>query len=98
MNRGVARIETLYILREIFVPTLVKLLDMLVVPYFLARFLSLFVRSYMVQTLMVRYSYATYTAIRATAHLAVYAYHFFITLHNEIRDSRYLVGTELTNR
>ena len=98
MNRGFAQIEALFIIREIFIPTTIFLLDLLLVPYFVARFLSFFLESYATQTMLVRYSYALHLGLHVVAHFAHYAYSFLVSLHNEIRDSRYLVGTELANR
>jgi E3 ubiquitin-protein ligase MARCH6 len=96
-NRGLVNIEARFILLQIIVPTVLWLLDFLLVPYFFARLAAVFVPSYALQTRIVRYSFAAYLALRASIFLADKLCGSVTGLYNEIRDSRYLVGIELTN-
>ena len=53
--------------------------------------------AYAVQTALVRHSFALYAALRVSAVATDKVCGYVAGLYNEIRDSRYLVGTELTN-
>jgi flagellar biosynthesis component FlhA len=96
---GFSRIEFMAILCGIILPIVTLLLDMLIFPYFAARVLCLFAtESYVKRTLFVRFSFLACCMLKlawkgvGSLKVAV------INLHNEIRDSRYLLGTELKNR
>jgi len=96
-SRGLAGIDARYITVEIIVPAVLFLLDFLLTPFFVARVAGLFVSSYAVQTALVRHSFALYAALRVSAVATDKVCTYVASLYNEIRDSRYLVGTELTN-
>jgi hypothetical protein len=98
MTRGVANIELKFITFEIIIPTITWLLDFLLIPYFISRLICYFITSYTIQTIIVRYSFLVYFVLRITVFVSKKMYISLEALHNEMRDTRYLVGTELTNR
>ena len=70
-------------------------------PFFISRTLCLFVlkeRSYALQTLVTRFSFIGYLIGSQMIGLLEWVGKRLIKLHNDIYDSRFLVGTELTNR
>ena len=99
-NDGLQRIDTIYIITKIMLPIAIYLLDFLVFPYFLSRVLIMITgtTSYSISTLCTRYSFALYVILRTLWYVLVVLYGILVRLHNEIRDSRYLLGTELANR
>ena len=97
LNRGVANVEARFILFDIITPILIWLSDFLFIPYFLSRLLSLFIDSYETQSLMVRFSFLIYFFLRIFNEFSKVILKNVMMLHDSIRDSRYLVGTELTN-
>ena len=56
------------------------------------------VQGYLLRTLLVRTSYHIYIALRFGGIGVWRACCYLHRLHNEIRDSKYLIGTKLTNR
>jgi hypothetical protein len=97
--RGFERIDFTFTLFHVMVPILTTLLDHLLIPYCLARFVGLwYLDSYLQRSLIMRYSFCLYFTLR----LAIQSYGYLVEklrkLHNDIRDSRYLLGTELNNR
>ncbi len=96
--RGFAGFDAGTTLRRVVLPTICALLDFLLVPYFLARAAGMLVQSYLLRTLMVRFCIHAYILLRVTVWAARHLVVYLVTLHNEIRDSRYLIGTKLTNR
>jgi E3 ubiquitin-protein ligase MARCH6 len=95
---GFTRINAIFILREVMIPLIIILLDPIMFPYFIGRSISVFLVSYQHKTILIRYSYLFYFAIRVVYYVYKYVRGLLSRLHNEIRDSRYLVGTELKNR
>lgn len=95
--RGVTRFEFWHFLTKIWLPVVTSLLDMVCIPFFCARLAGCFVESYFTRTLLVRYSGHAYLILRLAIYLANCLKDYLINLHNEIRDSRYLVDTQLTN-
>lgn len=99
MNRDFNRLlDIKLIVFSFLAPVIVQLLDYLCIPYFLSRLLGLMCKSYQIKTLLVRFSFVTYFALRMSLIAAAYVYGILKKWHNDIRDSRYLIGTELTNR
>lgn len=96
--RGFAQFDAATTLRRVIVPVVARLLDFLLVPYFLARLACLFLQSYLLRTVLVRFSIHIYITVRVLIFAARHVYLYLTTLHNELRDSRYLIGTKLTNR
>ena len=91
-HRGLANIEAYFIATQIIFPAILWLLDFLLTPYFLARLIGLFITSYTTQTLLVRYSFILYVALRGSIYVTEKLCNYVMGLYNEIRDSRYLVG------
>ncbi len=99
LNRGFVNIDVWYIVSNIIVPVCLSLLDMLVIPFFAARVVgSVFLTSYTHRSLLVRHSFGTYLLLRALMKLGGSCVGLMRKKYDEIRDSRYLLGSELTNR
>ena len=102
MNRDFHRVlDVKLILLGCVFPITVILLDFLCIPYFLARFFGLLFlppTSYQAKTLMVRFSFVTYFALRVLYMVWGVLFDQAKKWYNDLRDSRYLIGTELTNR
>jgi hypothetical protein len=85
INDGVGNLDALYIYTHIIGPVTIYLLDFTLLPYFFAKCICLFTTSYATQTMLLIV-------------IGRKLYQYIVTLHDEIRDSRYLLGKELTNR
>lgn len=96
--RGIVLFDATNCIQRIILPVMVVLLDFLLVPYFTARVACMFIQSYFLRVILVRYCYHTYIVIRALCYLVYSLTTYLIALHNEIRDTKYLIGTTLTNR
>ena len=96
--RGFAQFDAWETLIHVIIPVIVKLLDLILVPFFLARTATIFIQSYFMRTLLVRFSLHLYIVLRIVFFVIRQVYTYLVTLHNEVRDSRYLIGTKLTNR
>ncbi|RYG97513.1 hypothetical protein EON65_52755 [archaeon] len=53
---------------------------------------------YLWRSLLARYAYIVWLCIRCVGHVSVYMIKGVVKLHNEIRDQRYLLTTQLANR
>jgi E3 ubiquitin-protein ligase DOA10 len=98
INDGVGNLDALYIYTHIIGPVTIYLLDFTLLPYFFAKCICLFTTSYATQTMLVRQSFPLYLLLRLMIVIGRKLYQYIVTLHDEIRDSRYLLGKELTNR
>ena len=99
LMRGFEGVEFLWIMREIMLPIAFMLLDHIIFPYFAARLLCLLGKqSYLQRTLTVRFSFAVYLTMKLAWMGLGKLQAAIVKVHNEIRDSRYLLGTELKNR
>jgi hypothetical protein len=99
MRMGFARINTWEIATGIIAPVIVFLCDFLFVPFFVARTIAAFyLDSYYAQTILVRFAPLTYLLSKIALVFTVKVYKYLVTVHDEIRDSTYLIRTELTNR
>jgi hypothetical protein len=93
------RLDLWAAIRDVVVPVTIKLLDLLVTPFFIARVLgAVLTSSYGLQTFLVRHSFAAYLASQLAGHVCGALKRQLRAVYEEIRDSRYLVGTELTNQ
>eukprot|EP00428_Durinskia_dybowskii_P073574 CAMPEP_0170412666 /NCGR_PEP_ID=MMETSP0117_2-20130122/31099_1 /TAXON_ID=400756 /ORGANISM="Durinskia baltica, Strain CSIRO CS-38" /LENGTH=1434 /DNA_ID=CAMNT_0010670389 /DNA_START=607 /DNA_END=4911 /DNA_ORIENTATION=+ len=96
--RGFAQFDAKVTMQRVVVPVTLFLLDLLLMPYALASCACAFTQSYQVRTILLRYCYHANIA----AQLLGFGTHRTITalvkLYNEVRDSKYLIGTQLTNR
>ena len=98
LNRDFQRMLDLRLIVTSFIwPMTMKLLDYLCTPYFIARLLGLFITSYRAKTLLVRLSFLSYFAARVSFLISDYIHKNLVKWYNDLRDSRYLIGTELTN-
>lgn len=96
---GFSRIDLTFILRFIMAPIFLFILDNLVVPYFLARTLGLLLtQSYFLRTALMRYSFLAYFSYKLQRLVRGHIRANLSKAHTEILDSRYLIGTELSNR
>lgn len=98
MIRGVEHFQLRHFLDFVLWPVLQPLLDTVCWPFLCSRLLACAMPSHGLRTLCVRYSYHFYLLLRLLVHLLRRTTTYLVTLHNEIRDSRYLVGMQLTNR
>jgi len=96
--RGFAQFDAKHCWDVLVLPTCLVLMDLALVPYFCARFLSMGVQSYTLRTLLVRFSFHSYIILRVSLYVAYHSVRYLVKLHNEVRDSKYLIGTQLTNR
>lgn len=98
LMQGLIHLDASFIAKDIIFPITTTLLDFLIVPYFIAKSLCPFFDTYQSQTLIVRYCFCVYVIAKLLLMAVVNAKVALIRLHDEFRDSRYLMGTELTNR
>ena len=99
LELGFERLDVVFVFGQIIGPILLQLLDQLLVPYFLGKIAGLcFQGDYLVQSCIMRFAYIAYLAIRLAYRALTYAARLVVRMHNEFRDSRYLLGTELANR
>jgi hypothetical protein len=99
---GVLKVDAWFITFSIIIPITTSLLDFLLTPYFMAKAAGCFIESYTDQTLVVRYSFIVYFMVRVAVYilpqLSWYCFKNFVALCDMIRDKKYLLGTELSNR
>ena len=98
MIRGFQQFEFQHFVQKIYLPIVIPLMDLVCIPFFISRCCGMFTESYLVRTLLVRYSMHGYIVARCAWSLLCTLSQYLVNLHNEIRDTRYLLGTELTNR
>lgn len=95
---GFSRLQGLWVLREIVIPIIMKLLTALCVPYVLAR--GLFpVLGYplVVNSAVYRFAWVGCLSFSLVCFCAKRFHVWFTNLHNSIRDDRYLIGRRLHN-
>ncbi|XP_010263477.1 PREDICTED: probable E3 ubiquitin ligase SUD1 isoform X2 [Nelumbo nucifera] len=95
---GFSRLQGLWVLREIVIPILVKLLTALCVPYVFAR--GVFpVLGYplIVNSAIYRFAWLGCLSFSLLCFCAKRFHVWFTNLHNSIRDDRYLIGRRLHN-
>ena len=97
-DQGVTNIDLRFVFLDILLPLVLLCSDHLLVPYFLSRTICFYIRSYELQTLVTRYSFLIYFLIFKVFDSVKAGLSYFHGLYNQVRDSRYLIGTELTNR
>lgn len=107
MVLGFANIDIYYIVKEIFIPIILNLMDMIIFPFAISKIIIILMLncgieelniSYETQNLIVRFSYVGYVVFLVIKNLLKKCYKNLVNVYNEIRDSRYLVGIELSNR
>jgi len=99
-ERGLANLDALFVFQNILIPILLYLTDFLIFPYVLSRTVIrvLAISDYTVQTRVARYSFCAFLTVMFLWWWVLYVGDGLRRLHAEIRDSRYLLGTELANR
>jgi hypothetical protein len=98
MHLGIERIDVAFIFGEVITPIALQLLDQLLVPYFLGKLVGLFFADYLLKSCLMRFAYVAYLAFRLLCRMAAFVVRLIVRIHNEFRDARYLLGTELANR
>jgi len=98
MIRGFAQFDALSALKNVLLPVITALLDFILIPFFFSRMFCMLTTSYLLRTKIVRYSIHTYLLCIVLWKVVCRACTYVASLHNEIRDSRYLIGTKLSNR
>ena len=98
LQQGAAGIDAYYVMTSIIFPITIALADKLIIPYFFARVLgAALTNSYALQTALIRYSFLAYFLLLVVVHACSHVHRHLVLVYNEIRDSRYLIGTELAN-
>jgi len=95
---GFSRLQGLWVLREIVLPIIMKLLTALCVPYVLARgVFPVFGYPLLVNSAVYRFAWLGCLGMSCLYFCAKRFHIWFTNLHNSIRDDRYLIGRRLHN-
>ncbi|XP_076956301.1 putative E3 ubiquitin ligase SUD1 [Bidens hawaiensis] len=95
---GFSRLQAFWVLREIVVPIIIKLLTALCVPYVLARgVFPVFGYPLVVNSAVYRFAWLGCLGFSLVCFCAKRFHVWFTNLHNSIRDDRYLIGRRLHN-
>lgn len=95
---GFSRLQGLWVLREIVLPIILKLLTALCVPYVLARgVFPVFGYPLVVNSAVYRFAWLGCLCLSVLFFCAKRFHVWFTNLHNSIRDDRYLIGRRLHN-
>jgi hypothetical protein len=99
LQMGFERLDVTFVIGQIISPILITLLDHLLVPFLFSRIALLFCADdYLTRTYISRWAYVVYMGADIGRHLLLWLVSGVIKAHNDIRDSIYLLGTELANR
>ncbi|XP_057963667.1 probable E3 ubiquitin ligase SUD1 isoform X2 [Malania oleifera] len=95
---GFSRLQGLWVLQEIVLPIIMKLLTALCVPYVLARgVFPIFGYPLVVNSAVYRFAWLGCLCFSCLCFCAKRFHVWFMNLHNSIRDDRYLIGRRLHN-
>ncbi|GFS40036.1 RING/U-box superfamily protein [Actinidia rufa] len=95
---GFSRLQGFWVLREIVLPIIMKLLTALCVPYVLARgVFPVFGYPLVVNSAVYRFAWLGCLSFSLLCFCAKRFHVWFTNLHNSIRDDRYLIGRRLHN-
>jgi E3 ubiquitin-protein ligase MARCH6 len=95
---GFSRLQGLWVLREIVLPIIMKLLTALCVPYVLARgMFPALGYPLVVNSAVYRFAWLGCLSFSFVCFCAKRFHVWFTNLHNSIRDDRYLIGRRLHN-
>ncbi|KAJ9551797.1 hypothetical protein OSB04_015842 [Centaurea solstitialis] len=95
---GFSRLQGFWVLREIVVPIVMKLLTALCIPYVLARgVFPVFGYPLVVNSAVYRFAWLGCLGFSLLCFCAKRFHVWFTNLHNSIRDDRYLIGRRLHN-
>lgn len=97
-DAGVTNIDLHFAFFEIIIPLTFICLDHLLVPFFVSRTMCFYIQSYATQTIVTRYSFLAYFLFFKLFDGLKIVFKYLVGVYNQVRDSRYLIGTELTNR
>ena len=97
---GLTNIDLCFFVSELYLPFMNICLEYILTPFFITRTICLFYipNNYSLQTIITRFSFVGYLLVVQLKNLIEIGCKSLIKLHNQIFDSRYLVGTELANR
>ncbi|CAN4112179.1 unnamed protein product [Withania somnifera] len=97
-ENGFSRLQGFWVLREIVLPIIMKLLTALCVPYVLARgVFPILGYPLLVNSAVYRFAWLGCLAFSLFCFCAKRFHLWFTNLHNSIRDDRYLIGRRLHN-
>lgn len=97
-ENGFSRLQGFWVLREIVLPIIMKLLTALCVPYVLARgVFPIFGYPLLVNSVVYRFAWLGCLGFSLFCFCAKRFHVWFTNLHNSIRDDRYLIGRRLHN-
>ncbi|KAD4179247.1 hypothetical protein E3N88_27838 [Mikania micrantha] len=97
-DNGFSRLQGFWVLREIVVPIVMKLLTALCIPYLLARgVFPVFGYPLVVNSVVYRFAWLGCLGFSFLCFCAKRFHVWFTNLHNSIRDDRYLIGRRLHN-
>lgn len=95
---GFSRLRLFWVLREIVTPIMMNLLTALCVPYVLARgVFPIFGYPLVMNSLVYRFAWLGCLFLGVVCFSAKRFHVWFTSLHNSIRDDRYLIGRRLHN-
>ncbi|KAL3843909.1 hypothetical protein ACJIZ3_001312 [Penstemon smallii] len=95
---GFSRLQCLWVLREIVLPIIMKLLTALCVPYVLSRgVFPVFGYPLLVNSAVYRFAWLGCLIFSLLCFCAKRFHVWFTNIHNSIRDDRYLIGRRLHN-
>jgi hypothetical protein len=99
MQNGIANINFRMILLEVIWPIFKYFGDVYFVSYFMSRSVGflLFFSSYKTRNMLVRFSFACFVFLRILWKGILLMRVHVAKVYNEVRDSKYLIGLELTN-
>jgi hypothetical protein len=104
INEGLSGVTFSFIAVELIFPIMTILLDYLLIPYFLgvsvgkiSSFLE-YELSFLLQNLFIRYSYSAFLLLRVLYYVGCAATAYTQKKISEVRDTKYLLARELTNR
>ncbi|KAF5789975.1 putative transcription factor C2H2 family [Helianthus annuus] len=97
-DHGFSRLQGFWVLREIVVPIVMKLLTALCIPYVLARgVFPVFGYPLVVNSAVYRFAWLGCLGLSLLCFCVKRFHVWFTNLHNSIRDDRYLIGRRLHN-
>ncbi|XP_076956303.1 putative E3 ubiquitin ligase SUD1 isoform X2 [Bidens hawaiensis] len=97
-QEGFSRLQAFWVLREIVVPIIIKLLTALCVPYVLARgVFPVFGYPLVVNSAVYRFAWLGCLGFSLLCFCAKRFHVWFTYLHNSVRDDRYMIGRNLHN-
>ncbi|KAI3803707.1 hypothetical protein L1987_31867 [Smallanthus sonchifolius] len=95
IDDGFSRLQGFWVLQDIVIPIVMKLLTALCFPYVLARVFPVFGYPLVVNSAVYRYAWLGYFGFCLVCFCAKRLHAWFTDLHNYIRDDLYLIGRRL---